>query len=282
MANQQHVELLKQGVKQWNEWRIQHPGTQPDLNSANLRSTYLRFANLHGTNLRYADLSDADVRYADLSNADLIHTNLGYADLSGADLGHADLSNANLSNANLLDANLQGAIVWETVFAHIDLRKMKGLTEIHYKGPSRVELYSVLLPQDGSALHFLRNAGVPDEWIDDYRAHMMHPIQYYSCFISYSHEDDIPAHRLYADLQNRGVRCWFAPEDMKIGDKIRPRIDEAIHVQDKLLLLLSEHSIASSWVEDEVETALEKEQRQRREVLFPVRLDESVMQTNTA
>ena len=46
---------------------------------------------------------------------------------------------------------------------------------------------------------------------------------------------------------------------MKIGNKFRQRIDEAIHLQDKLLLLLSEHSIASTWVENEVEAALEGE-----------------------
>lgn len=69
---------------------------------------------------------------------------------------------------------------------------------------------------------------------------------------------------------------------MKIGDKIRPRIDEAIHQQDKLLLLLSEHAITSDWVEDEVEAAIEKERQQQREVLFPIRLDESVMQTAQA
>lgn len=32
---------------------------------------------------------------------------------------------------------------------------------------------------------------------------------------------------------------------MKTGDKIRPRIDEAIHLQDKLLLILSAASVAS-------------------------------------
>jgi TIR domain len=131
-------------------------------------------------------------------------------------------------------------------------------------------------------LHFLRGVGVPEEWIAFYQSTMMYPIQYHSCFISYSSKDEALARRLHADLQDQGVRCWFAPEDMKIGDKIRPRIDEAIHMQDKLLLLLSKHSIASTWVEDEVEAALEKEQRQQREVLFPVRLDESVMQTSQA
>ena len=77
-------------------------------------------------------------------------------------------------------------------------------------------------------------------------------IDYYSCFISYSSKDDAFAKRLYADLQSNHVRCWFAPEDLKIGDRIRTGIDEAIRVHDKLLLILSKSSVASGWVEREV------------------------------
>ena len=132
------------------------------------------------------------------------------------------------------------------------------------------------LPQDGSALHFLRGAGIPDEWIDDYRAHMMYPIQYHSLFISYSNQDEILARRLHADLQDQGVRCWFAPHDLRPGQLIRKGIDEAIHMQDKLLLILSEHSVKSGWVAYEVETALSREIRQQREILFPIRIDDAV------
>jgi hypothetical protein len=39
--------------------------------------------------------------------------------------------------------------------------------------------------------------------------------QHYSCFISYSAKDQEFAERLHADLQNKGVRCWFAPHDLK-------------------------------------------------------------------
>jgi hypothetical protein len=85
-----------------------------------------------------------------------------------------------------------------------------------------------------------------------------------------------------ADLQAKGVRCWFAPHDMKTGDKIRERIDQAIHLHEKLLLILSEHALASDWVEAEVEAALEKEQRQHRLVLFPIRIDDEVMHTTCA
>jgi len=269
MANQKQLGMLQRDVEQWNEWRQGHRDERPNLSYADLRR---------------ADLYEADLSSADLSGANLSGANLIIGDLSGTycigtNFMGADLSGANLDGANLNEANLSKVLLFGTVFAKNNLSRVKGLLEINHRGPSRVELHTVKLPQDGSALHFLRGVGIPDEWIDFYRAQMMSPIQYHSCFISYSSKDDMLARRLHADLQDQGVRCWFAPEDMKIGDKIRPRIDEAIHLQDKLLLLLSEHAIASTWVEDEVEAALEKEQRQQPEVLFPVRLDECVMET---
>jgi hypothetical protein len=87
---------------------------------------------------------------------------------------------------------------------------------------------------------------------------------------------------LYADLQSKGVRCWFAPEDIKIGDKFRSRIDEAVRMYDKLLLVLSEHSIRSPWVEKEVEQAFEKERKRKKLMLFPIQLDDMVKRTRQA
>jgi hypothetical protein len=46
--------------------------------------------------------------------------------------------------------------------------------------------------------------------------------------------------------------------------------------------ILSEHSVNSIWVEKEVETAFEKERQQNRTVLFPIRLDDAVMETEQA
>lgn len=296
MANQEHLDLLKQGVKVWNQWRQEHPDTQPDFRRANLGGANLGGVNLSGAKLNGigfggdiigigfggADLGGAILSKANFRGADLRGANLRGANLDGIDLSGANLSGAILNRANFRNAVLRDAIIYSTIFAEIDLCKVNGLGEIRHLGPSYVELFSVQLPQDGSSLRFLRGAGVPDEWIADYRAHMMFPIVYYSCFISYSSQDELLAHRLYADLQLKGVRCWFAPEDMKTGDKIRERINQEIYVQEKLLLLLSGHSIESSWVEVEVEAALEKERQQKREVLFPIRLDGSAMQTTKA
>jgi len=99
-----------------------------------------------------------------------------------------------------------------------------------------------------------------------------------SCFISYSGKDGTFAERLHADLENAGVRCWFAPHDLPIGAKIRLGIDKAIREHHRVVLILSANSISSAWVEREVETAFEMEAATGRTVLLPLRLDAAILQ----
>lgn len=128
------------------------------------------------------------------------------------------------------------------------------------------------------ALATSRNAGAQNQAPAPAQQGQPSLTRHRSCFISYSSKDEALARRLHADLKAQGVDCWFAPHNMKIGAHIRPTIDQAIHQQDKLLLLLSQHSIESFWVEDEVEAALERERTEHREMLFPIRLDNAVTQ----
>jgi len=111
---------------------------------------------------------------------------------------------------------------------------------------------------------------------------VVEPIEYYSCFISYSKSDQEFADLLHSQLQGKGARVWLATENLKIGDRFRAKIDEAIRLYDKLLLVLSKNSVMSPWVGAEVEAAFEKERKQKRSVLFPIRLDDSVMDTEEA
>lgn len=99
----------------------------------------------------------------------------------------------------------------------------------------------------------------------------------YSVFISYSSKDKDFARGLHADLKNRGIYCWFAAEDLQVGDFIWKKILEMIFDCDKLLVILSENSVNSTWVKREVETALGKSEAN----LFPIRLDNSVLTSDT-
>ncbi len=98
------------------------------------------------------------------------------------------------------------------------------------------------------------------------------PIQFHSCFISYSTQDQAFADRLDERLRGRGLRVWFAPHDMRGGRKVRDQLEAAIDVHDQLLLVLSEHSMGSRWVAAEAAHARQREARERRQVLFPIRL----------
>jgi uncharacterized protein YjbI with pentapeptide repeats len=293
MANQEQLDVLEQGVEAWNQWRQEQGAIYPDLSDAILSDAILSDAILSGANLSSADLSSADLSDADLGGANLSGANLSGANLSSANLSFADLSDANLGGANLTDADLSGAnlssadlsgadlsdarVGW-TVFGNVDLSVVKGLETAVHEGPSTIGIDTIYASHGDIPEAFLKGAGVDDTFITYVRSLVGKPIEYYSCFISYSSKDEAFARRLYADLQSNNVRCWFAPEDLKIGERIRSGIDEAIRLHDKLLLILSRHSVASGWVEREVKSALAKERKEKRTVLFPVRVDNAVQE----
>jgi hypothetical protein len=291
MADEEHVALIKQGVEVWNTWRRANPDVLPDLGGADLcgaklRDTDLTAADLGGADLRGVDLdgavlTNADLTKADLTNADLTKADLTKADLTKADLTKADLGGAILHGTILRGADLSTAILYETVFVDTDLTSAKGLETCQHWGPSSID-YRTLRRSDPLPLAFLRGVGLPDNMIDYLPSLLNQPIQFFSCFISYSSKDQEFADRLHADLQNKGVRCWFAPHDLPIGAKTWDTIDEAIRLRDKVLLILPKNAIASDWVEDEVTKAFAEERTRKQLVLFPVRLDDVVIKTTEA
>lgn len=260
MANAEHLAILMQGVEEWNRWRDQNPDIRPDLSDAILR----------GANLRESDLRGADLSGAKLSGADLSR-----AGLSGADLYGVNLIGADLSEADLLGADLGNASVGGTLFTNVDLSTVKGLETIYHHWPSSIGIDTLYKSQGKIPEVFLRGCGVPEELIT-YLPSLISgkAIQYYSCFISYSSKDEEFAKRLHADLQARGVRVWFAPEDIKGGRKLHEQIPEAIRLYDKLLLVLSENSMQSEWVKTEIRHARKDEAREKRRKLFPISLVE--------
>jgi hypothetical protein len=311
-ANEEHLARLKQGVDAWNAWRTTNPGIQPDLHGAilfqeNLARVDLHEADLRGARLEKAVLVAADLRGANLAAAsfvaaDLYEANLAAADLRGANLANARLHGANLAGAFLYAANfhlaklnkanlhdadlrlailvmadLQGANLTEahmgwTVLGNVDLSTVRGLDTVTHAGPSTIGIDCLYLSQGNIPELFLREVGVPDEMITYMKSLVGRPFEFYSCFISYSTKDQEFAERLHADLENKGVRCWFAPHDVQGGRKLHEQIDEAIRLHERLLLILSPHSMNSEWVKTEIVKARQREVREQRQVLFPVRL----------
>jgi hypothetical protein len=149
---------------------------------------------------------------------------------------------------------------------------VKGLETVLHEAPSTIGIDTIYQSKGKIPDSFLRGCGVPGEFIALAKSLTTSPLEFYSCFISYSTKDQDFADRLYADLQNKGVRCWFAPHDVQGGKKLHEQIDEAIRLHDKLLLILSPHSMESEWVKTEIAKARKREVRDQRRVLFPIRL----------
>jgi hypothetical protein len=264
-----------------------------DLRRANLSQAIFKKANLSEANLSETYLSGADFSEADLKKAFFIRSDLANVDLSKSDCQRADFrwaylikarfNGANLSGANLIEANLTKAELKQTnlsetfvawsCFGDNDLSQTIGLDVVKHFGPSTIGIDTIYRSKGNIPEEFLRGAGVPEHFIS-YTSYLNEKaFARHSCFISFSGNDRDFIEKIGDDLQREGIRCWYAPEEMKMGDAIRRQVDQLIRIQDKLLVVLSKFSVESPWIQKEVEAALQEELIRKRAILFPVRLD---------
>jgi uncharacterized protein YjbI with pentapeptide repeats len=104
MANAGHIDIVRDRIDHWNEWRRKNTKVVPDFAGADLSEL-----NLAGANLAKADFSGAKLAGTNLSGANLARAKFFRADLSQADLSRATLFKANFSQAEMAGANLNGA-----------------------------------------------------------------------------------------------------------------------------------------------------------------------------
>src|SRR5205085_12594188 len=91
-------------------------------------------------------------------------------------------------------------------FADNDLSEVKGLERVIRFGPSSIGI-DTLYKSDGKIPEvFLRGCGVPDDFITYIHSLTVQPIQFYSCFISYSTRDEEFARRLYSRMRDEHLR----------------------------------------------------------------------------
>ena len=288
MINYKHIDLhIEESVSKWNAYRKQHPEIRPDLNNVHLQHADLHGAKLNKTLLCSAHLEHANLSDSDLSNANLSHTNLSHVNLTGADLSNANLRHVNLSGAifkgtNMTNANFSHVLLRDTVFARVDLRTVKGLDTVHFLSPSTIGLDTISLSRGKIPEAFLLGTGNTGALLGCIHSLGEAPLDYVKCFISYASEDLDFVKRLHGDLLRKGVQCWFAPESLITGDKFKKEIDESIRHCDKLLVILSAHSVNKGWVEHEVEVVRSRENNGERIYIMPILLETKATKSTKA
>lgn len=289
IADSEQVKLLTQGVNTWNQWRKKNLDAKVVLTQANFDTFNLEKAFLSEADLRRVSLIGTDLRSADLSRA-----NLNGADLRGADLRGADLSEADLRGADLGGSNFGKAVVGDTTFGKSNLSEVIGLDEIIHHNPSNISTDTFVFSKGKIPETFLRGCGLSDVDIEyaklsnldlsneeinkilyniyDLRAGQA--VQVSPLFVSYNRADGTFVDKLEDPLNEKGIRFWRDIHDAKAG-RLEKAVDRAMRLNPTVLLILSEHSLKSDWVEHEVRTARQLEKEMGRDVLCPVALDDS-------
>ena len=199
----------------WNAWRAENPGQRPDLRDAVFAYVTLKDINLAHSNLAGVSFLDATFTGANLDGARLLRANVDCVDFrrsnfKGADLTSVDVDGCSFDGASFVGADLSKATFTLTDFSGTDF------TGARLGGP----------------YHRKKSAGRPFNPGATFRRVKLGDI-------SYSGRDEPLARLIYAFLQDHGVRCWCATEDMRAGARIRDAIHEAIGNHEKLLLILS-------------------------------------------
>ena len=285
MADAEHVEIVKKGVEAINAWREEHYPLGMDLYAAYLYEADLTGANLGGANLGRANLDEANLSGADLSGATLSRARLCGANLLGAELRMADLREANLSGAelslaDLTEADLDEAVFDEARFAHtvlgdVDLGAVKGLDKVVHDGPSVVGVDTLFRSRCRIPEEFLRGCGVPEPALVSVRAWAARELEFWTCMVVGSREDEEFCDRLRNDLLARGIRCWvWRWADWQ--EAVVREIEEKLRRYDRLVPVLSKTALKTEAVVKELGRALEREEELIDEIVFPVRLDDAL------
>lgn len=285
-----------------------------DLKDARLTRANFRGSNLGGARLTRANLSRSTLIGSSLHQATLNETRLTETILMDADLRDADLSSSYLHRTVLATSNLTGAYLYSTYFNEVFLNQSRfthaalayttfgscdlgiaiDLEHANHHGPSTIGIDTIYKSKGNIPEIFLRGCGLSDVDIEFtklsnpelsnervnkilykiYELRASQVVQISPLFISYSHADGQFVDKLEDSLNNKGIRFWRDVHDMKSG-RMETQIDRAIRQNPTVLLVLSEHSLKSDWVEHEVRTARSLEKETEHDVLCPVALDDS-------
>lgn len=302
MANTEHLSLVRGGVDCLNEWMTNNPDVRLNLAQTDLAGVDFSGMNLIGADMRRshvarcvfnnAQLDSVQFTGADLSHSHFFGSSLKFANFESAKLSFAsffacDIRDARLDSSNLSGTRIQlchlqgssfrGALCGGTVLSDIDLSGAVDLAEVVHYAPSTLGTECFPKSKNRIPVDFVRNCGFP-ETVQEF---LVSTDIGRRCFISSAKEDDDFASKLYKDLRDNGIDCWWYREDMH-ASMMWPQITRAIASYDKVIMVISEHALASRSIEREFLAVVQIENDEHSRILVPIRIDQSIFSPDRA
>jgi uncharacterized protein YjbI with pentapeptide repeats len=282
-----------------------------DFSNTNFDRTNLTSWQVINCNFDKATLTNISAQGSYWRNATLSRTEIS-GDLTASNFYVADLTGAYVHNCGFPFCELRFLRLNNTKFAGYfgdtdlnswtvidsDLSGIQNLSAGNVEYPFNIDFLTLRntaaglkedIGQTNKFSNFFKDSGIPEEIIAVFRTWVkikptiaeasVQSIEFYSCFISYSHEDRKFAKSLQGHLQKNNIQCWFDEEHVLPGDNILDAVDNGIRRWDKVLLCCSENSLNSPYVDREIDKALQKEEDLWRErgkkilTIIPLNLD---------
>ena len=270
--------------------------------SGDLTGADLSYSNLSGAKFKGSEMWQANLSYSNLTDTDFARVNLIDTSFRGAKLVNTILPDE-IWQIDFTDAKFEGidfsnSTMGRNSWFGVDLNSLVGVGSAKHTGPSRVDFGTVHALQGNISVEleaFLRGCGLEAWEIEAARLHdaaltpeevserlttrvfaKRTPGAFYlgGVFLSYSHSDSKFVDKLYNALKGEDVTVYIDRHDFTSGS-LEKNISRAIRINDQVVVVLSKDSLSSDWVWDEIATALEKEKKIGKAVLFPIALDES-------
>lgn len=93
-------------------------------------------------------------------------------------------------------------------------------------------------------------------------------------FVSYSHADKEKIDLIAGHLVRKRTSVWIDRWELRAGDSIINKVQEAVEGSSALLIMLSKASVESEWCKKELTAGLFRELDEKRVVTIPVLLDD--------